>query len=166
MYKFYSTADMLQQYEESGWHRKNNGRGFSLELPPELGTGYMEIWGDPASHCCIDSNMVLNREMVERYYYTERGLKITFIEDMTGSYYQSKDTSEEALFGTFCTVCNLPRPWFHRYPAGTKQKCFSIVICESFLNNTGIIIPSDDWDRAAYIINGRNNKYPELAALC
>ncbi len=166
MYKFYGTADMLQKYEESGWHRVNNGRGFRLTLPEELGRGYMEVWGDPESHCFIDSDMVIEKEMVERYYYTKRGLKVTFIEDMTGTYYQNKAQAGEARFGTFCTVCNMPQPWFHRSPAGTVQKCSSILVHESFLTKIGFAVPPNGWDRAAYIINGRDNRYPELAAIC
>lgn len=166
MHKFSSTADMLQQTLDWGWEKIETGRGYRMVPPPDAGEGYIEVWGDPESHCYVDSDVVFYAEQLERYYFSDRGLKVTFSEDATMSYYQKRAEITEARFGTYCYVNNVPQPWFKRWPAGFRQKCSTIMVLEKFFTDAGMAVPEDDWDRAAHVINGQEGVYPELAAIC
>lgn len=168
MYKFYSTEDMLQKYEAGDWEKIDNARGYTLVPASKIASGSIEVWGNPETHCFIISDITLKQDMMERYYYTERSFKVTFIEDMTALYYQNKAEVGQPRFGAFCWVNNLynPRPWFHRYPSGTRQKCFSIIVNDRFFSEAGMHVSTDKWDSSALKINGSDKVYPELAALC
>ncbi len=166
MERFYSTADMLGQYERGGWTRAGTPRGFTLTPPEEIATGHVSVWGDPGTHCFIDSDVTFHRDLMERYYYTERSFQITFVEDMTLTYYQSRSEARDARFGVYCHVNNRPAPWYKRFPAGAAQRCSSVVVTESFFSRAGIPMPDDVWDRAALAVNRRELSLPLLAEVC
>jgi AraC-like DNA-binding protein len=157
---------MLQQYEQQGWRKTKTGRGFMLEPPAKIAEGLMIVWGDPQSHCFIDSDVIFHLPLVERYYYQQKGIKISFIEDMTGTYYQNKAEVSQADEGLHCYINNIPKPWFHRYPAETRQKVYSLVITESFFSDFRMPLPDNGWDRMAKVINNRKTFIPALAVAC
>jgi AraC-like DNA-binding protein len=163
---FSSTSDMLQQYELQGWKKTKTGRGFILDPPPEIAEGLVIVWGDPQSHCFIDSDVIFHLPLMERYYFQQKSIKISFIEDMTGTYYQNKAEVSQADAGLHCYINNIPKPWFHRYPADTRQKVDSLVITESFLSDFSLPLPHNGWDRLARFINNRKIFIPALTVLC
>jgi AraC-like DNA-binding protein len=85
---------------------------------------------------------------------------------MTGTYYQNKAELSQAHEGLFCAVNNIPKPWFHRYPAETRQKVYSIMITESFFSGFRLALPHNGWDRLARFINTRKTFIPALAVVC
>jgi len=163
---FYSTADMLEQMENKGWLRHSSGRGFRLIPPPEVASGFMEIWGDPNSHCFIQADIIFHVEQMERYYFRTRGIQITFIEEMALTYYQNKMATESSRFGTYCNVNNHPRPWYKHFQANSIQKGQTLVVTEDFFKQAGILITDDQWNQAASFINNRNISMPALAGIC
>jgi AraC-like DNA-binding protein len=164
--RFSSTADMLRQYEQQGWKKTKTGRGFTLEPPAKIAEGLVLVWGDPQSHCFIDSDIIFHIPLMERYYFQQKGIQISFIDDMTGTYYQSKAELSQAHEGLFCAVNNIPKPWFHRYPAEARQKVYSIIITESFFSDFRLSLPHNGWDRLARFINNQKTFIPALAVLC
>lgn len=164
--RFYSTADMLTQYEQKGWEKTLMPRGFSLCPPDDVATGYINVWGNPETLYFMESDISFNKDLMERYYYTERGFQITFVEDMTVTYYEKKAQMNSAKFGIFCHVSYRPRPWYKRFHAGTNQKGSTIVILESFLTNAGLQVTDEIWERAAATINQREVPLPVLAQIC
>ena len=166
MDRFYSIADMLNQYVQKGWTQTDTPRGFSLYPPSEIASGYINVWGTPDTHCFIESDVTFHVDLMERYYYTERGFQITFIENMTLTYYQSKTETQGARFGVYCYVNNRPQPWYKRFPAGATQKVSTIAITETFLAKAGLSLSNEAWDRAAMNINNGEISLPSLAQVC
>ena len=166
LYRFYSTADMLNQYVEQGWQKTLLPRGFSLSPPGSVASGYINVWGDPAALYFMESDITFQADLMERYYYTDRGFQITFVEDMTVTYYQNKSQMNSAKFGVFCHVANRSRPWYKRFHAGTTQKGTTIAIIEPFLVSAGLALPDEAWERAAMAINQREVSLPALAQIC
>jgi AraC-like DNA-binding protein len=166
MYLFSSTADMLQQYEQQGWKKTKTGRGFTLEPSAKIAEGLVIVWGDPQSHCFIDSDVIFHLPLVERYYFQQKDIKISFIEDMTGTYYQNTAEVSQADAGLHCYINNIPKPWFHRYPAETRQKVYSLIITESFFSGLSFSLPHNGWDRLARVINNRKTFIPALTVAC
>jgi AraC-like DNA-binding protein len=164
--RFFSTVDTLQQYEQQGWKKTKTGRGFTLEPPAKIADGLITVWGDPQSHCFIDSNVIYHLPLMERHYYQQKGIQISVIDDMTATFYLSKAKTLQADVGLFCYVNNIPKPWFHRYPAETRQKAYSIMIAESFFSDFGLLLPHNGWDRLARFINTRKTFIPALAVVC
>ncbi len=163
---FYSTADMLTQYMEKGWKRTPTPRGFSLSPPIEVASGYINVWGNPETLYFMDSDITFHTDLMERYYYTERGFQITFVEEMTVTYYQNKAQTSSAKFGIYCHVANRPHPWYKRFQAGTTQKGSTIAITETFLTKAGLVVSDENWDRAAMVINQGEVSLPSLAQIC
>jgi AraC-like DNA-binding protein len=157
---------MLDHYEALGWRRTGTTYGFRLEPPPTEATGSMEIWGDPATHAFIDSDVVFRRELVERFYYRERGVQMSFVDEMNARYYQTKNEANSARPGMYVYVNNLPRPWFKRFPAGYRQRVCTILVMESFFATVGLSYSDEEWDRAAVSINNNAVPFPEVALRC
>lgn len=163
---FYSFVDMLRQYELEGWKRAGTKYGFRLFPPASFGTGSIEVWGDPKTHSFIDSDVVFHTELVERYYYRERGIQMSFIDDMNVTYYRKKSEKAFAIPGMYVYVNNVPRPWFKRFLPGYVQKVSTILVMESFFCSVGLHYADEDWDRAAIAINNNDLPFPEIALLC
>ncbi len=166
MDRFYSTADMLTQYTQKGWEKKRTPRGYSLCPPNDVATGLIHVWGNPETLYFMDSDITFHTDLMERYYFTERGFQITFVEDMTVTYYQDKAQTNYAKFGLFCYVSHRSRPWYKRFHAGTTQKGATIGIMESFLTSAGLTLPDEVWERAAMAINRRDIALPALTQIC
>lgn len=163
---FYSTADMLTQYAEKGWKKELIPHGFSLCPPNDVASGYINVWGSPESLYFMESDITFKTDLVERYYYTKRGFQITFVEDMTVTYYQNKSQMNSAKFGIYCHVSNRPRPWYKRFYAGTTQKGSTIAVMETFLESAGLALAEETWERAAMAINQCEVSLPSLAQIC
>jgi AraC-like DNA-binding protein len=157
---------MLHQYEQQEWKKIKTGRGFTLEPPTKIAEGMVVVWGDPQSHCFIDSDIIFHIPLMERYYFQQKGIQISFINDMTGTYYQNKAELSQAHTGLFCAVNNIPKPWFHRYPAEVRQKVYSVMITESFFSDFRLSLPHNGWDRLARFINNRKIFIPALMVVC
>ena len=166
MDRFSSTADMLQQYEQQGWKKTKTGRGFTLEPSAKIAEGLITVWGDPQSHCFIDSDVIFHVPLLERHYYQQKGIQISVIDDMTVTYYLNKAEASQADAGLLCYANNIPKPWFHRYPAETRQKVYSIIITESFFSGFRLSLPHDGWDRMARVLNNRKTFIPALTVVC
>ena len=166
MDRFFSTADMLAQYEQRGWTKNRCGYGFSLTPPAETAVGRIVVWGRPDSLCFISTDLVFCNPLMERYYYSEKSIQISFVDDMTATYYQNRSESHEARIGLYCYVNNLPKPWFKRFPADTRQKVNTLLITEKFLNRYQLPLPHDGWDRLARALNGKEISIPALAFVC
>lgn len=166
MDRFYSTADMLNQYVEKGWKKTIIPKGGSYSPPDELASGYINVWGDPEILYYMESDITFHTDLMERYYFTERGFQITFAEDMTVTYYQNKAQKHSAQFGVFCHVNAKPRPWYKRFPAGTTQKGATLAITEAFLIKAGLSVSDESWERAAMVINHGDMSLPTLVQIC
>ena len=166
MERFYSTSDMLNQYIEKGWTKPPVSRGYCLNPSCDLASGYINVWGDTETLFFMDADITFHTDLMERYYYTERVFQITFIEDMTVTYYQNKSQANSAKFGIYCHVGNRPRPWYKRFHAGTTQKGSTIAINERFLAKAGLGISDETWDRVAMVINHGDVSLPSLAQIC
>lgn len=164
---FSSVSDMLHQLEaRQGWKKLVTPRGFALIPPETVGVGRTSVWGDPDSHCFLDSDVRFCAPLMERHYYQQRSIQISFIDTMNMTYYQSRAEAEQARAGLFCYVNNVPLPWFHRYEAGAIQKSQSIVIGEKFLEDNNISLPGNGWDRLAGALNKRQVFIPALSIAC
>ena len=164
---FVSVSDMLDQLENrQKWNKVMTSRGFDLIPPDSVGTGRTMVWGEPESHCFLESDIKFHMPLMERHYYHEKSIQISFIDDMDMSYYQNKDELEKARPGLFCYVNNVPMPWFHRYAAGSVQKSHAIVIGENFLLANNISLPNNGWDRLAAAVNKRRVFIPALSVAC
>ena len=166
MDRFYSTADMLTQYEEKGWKKTLTPRGFSLCPPNDVASGYINVWGTPETLYFMESDITFKTDLMERYYYSQRGFQITFVEDMTVTYYEKKAWMNSAKFGVFCHVSNRPRPWYKRFLAGTTQKGTTIAIMDTLLVNAGLALTDEAWDQIAIAINQHEISLPSLAQIC
>ena|GEM_PF-746063 len=164
--RFYSTADMLTQYAKKGWEKTLIPRGFSLCPPSDIASGFINVWGNPETLYFMESDITFKTDLMERYYYSERCFQITFVEDMTVTYYEKKAWMNSAKFGLFCHVGNRPRPWYKRFLAGTNQKGTTIAIMDTFLVNAGLALTDEVWDQAAIAINQHEISLPSLAHIC
>ncbi|WP_312279419.1 hypothetical protein [Oscillibacter sp.] len=163
---FYSVSDMLRQYEAYGWKRTGIRYGSCFEPPVEVVSGHIQAWGNPEACCFIDTDIVFHANLMERYYYQAKSIQITFVEDMALSYYQKKTERNEARFGVFCYVNNLPRPWYKRFSSGEVQKASTIYITDQFLEGTGAVFSDNFWNRTAHAVNNRDVSLPLLADIC
>ncbi|MFT3982860.1 MAG: AraC family transcriptional regulator [Lachnospiraceae bacterium] len=82
------------------------------------------------------------------------------------SYYQKKTERNEARFGVFCYVNNLPRPWYKRFSSGEAQKASTVYITDQFLECTGAVFTDFLWNRTAHAVNNREVSLPLLADIC
>ncbi len=161
-----SIAQMYDSLAENGWKKSKISKGFILNPLPEIATGSISVLGDPRIACFIDSDVVFHIPIMEMCCSEERGIQITFVEDMNVEYYKSENEIENARFGIFCYVNNTPIPWFKHFPAGTVQRGCSIIVTESFFHEANIMMPEDGWNRAARSINQREFSLPALATIC
>lgn len=166
MQYFYSVSDMLRQYEACGWKRTSIRYGCSLEPPKDVASGHIQVWGDPEACCFIDTDIVFHTDLMERYYYQAKSIQITFIKDMALSYYQKRPERDEARFGVFCYVNNLPRPWYKRFSSGETQKASTVYITGQFLECTGAVFTDFLWNRTAHVVNNKEVSLPLLADIC
>ena len=166
MDRFYSTADMLDQYMQKGWKKTLIPRGFSLCPPDDVATGTIRVWGNPEMLYFMQSDITFQTDLMERYHYTQRGFQITFVKNMTVSYYEKKEQMHSAKFGIFCHVSCQPRPWYKRFQAGATQKGATLVIMEAFLEHSGLMLTDETWEQAAAAINQHEVSLPVLAQIC
>ena len=92
MDSFTSTADMYEQMgTKQKWERQNTAYGFTLIPPSDFGAGYSSVWGNLETHYFIMSEVEFFVPLIERYYFKQKGIKISMIETMTASYYKEKN---------------------------------------------------------------------------
>lgn len=152
MESYTSTADMLSQMQtRQNWVRQNTDYGYILTPPPHMAKGQSVIWGNPESCCFFNTDIVLRTALLERYYYKQKCIQVTLVEDIDLEYYQRKAEIYEPNTGIFCSVNHIPQPWFQRLPAGARQKAISVVMTEQFFTEQNIVLPSNGWDRIAEI---------------
>lgn len=156
MESYTSTADMLCQMQtRQNWVKQDTDYGYILTPPPHMAEGQAIVWGNPESCCFFNTDIVLRTALLERYYYKQKCIQVTLVEDINLEYYQSKAEIYEPNTGIFCAVNNIPQPWFQRLPAGARQKAISVVMTERFFTEQNIILPSNGWDRIATEVSGK-----------
>ena len=156
MESYTSTADMLFQMQtKQNWTRQNTDYGYILIPPPHMAEGQAVIWGNPESYCFFNTDILLRAALLERYYYKQKWIQVTLVEDINLEYYQSKAEIYEPNAGLFCAINNIPQPWFQRLPAGAKQRAVSVVMTEQFFAEQNIVLPPNGWDRIATEIRGK-----------
>lgn len=167
MHTFRTFDDITDQLLADGWSCVEEGYGVIYTAPGDTATGSMKVWGDTRTHCFIDSEAVFHEEQIERYCFKERGIQMTYVDDMSGVYYKSRTDMAAASSGVFSYVCTQPQAsWFKRFHAGYTQKALTIRINEAFFPSVGIDVPDEVWDLAANVINGNNVSFPEVGLIC
>ncbi|MDO4754064.1 MAG: AraC family transcriptional regulator [Bacillota bacterium] len=156
MENYTSTADMLFQMQtRQNWKRENTDYGYILTPPPHLAQGRCIVWGNPESCCFFNTDIVLRTALLERYYYKQKCIQVTFVDDVKLEYYQSRTEIHEPKNGLFCAVNNIPQPWFQRFPAGTRQKAVSVIMTQRFFEEQNMVMPTNVWDRIATETRGK-----------
>lgn len=163
---YYKFEQIFENLIQNGWHKTITKKGLLFTSSENDATGYMAVYGDINKACFLDADVTFNAPVMEMLYFKERGIQITLVEDMDVTYYHDKSDIENARFGIFCYVNNVPMPWFKIYPKGTKQCALTIRITESFFEEVNISMTHSSWDQLGQIINQRKITVPGLAYIC
>ncbi len=162
---YHSLSFMLDELSKNGWKKEIVPRGFTLIPDENIGAGQITIWGDPAKLCFIDMDIIYNTPQFMVNYSKERGIQITFSEQIDMMFYKDESGIETGYFGNFIYINNVCIPWFKRYPIGKRTKALTLMISEDFLKEENILLSEEDWNRFARGVNGRNTSLPTLTSI-
>ena len=162
--KFYhSTSYMLEEMSKNGWIKEDISRGYILSPEINVGQGHIIVWGDSKKLCLINSQYTLSSPLYVCNYCKERGIQMTFIENVEAEFYKDKDDIQKSMFGTFFSVNNICTYWFKNYPANKELSATMLLITESFLVENGISLTDEQWNNLARAINLKTVSMPSIA---
>lgn len=162
--------DVLEQYwaecQAYGFICRETPRGLRFDLPPHLGRGGFEVWGDPGTVMAYKMDYVLTRQWVIFEYIREKYLDFGILSTGDINFYQKRTALYPIEAGLNCFV-NYPfLAGYKKAAPGIRLNGMGVLYREKFFSTLPFSLGEDFWESAASVLNPGPIICPPITLIC
>lgn len=155
-----------EECEAYGFIRKETPRGLRFDLPPHLGEGGFEIWGDTTTVMVYKIDCVLRKQWVVFEYVKEKYLDFGVLNTGDINFYQKRTELFPIEAGLNCFV-NYPfLAGYKKAAPGVRLNGMGLMYRENFFDTLPFALPEDFWESAASVLNPVPIVFPPITLIC
>lgn len=155
-----------QDCEDFGFLRSGIPGGLRFSLPPRLGEGGFEIWGDPSSAMACVTDLTLHKPCVLFEHTHEKYLEFGQLYAGDLSYYKKRSETFPVECGLNYLVNCPSLSGYKRMEPGIRLISVGISYRERFFDTLPFQLPEDFWETAAGVLNPDPVVLPPVTLIC
>lgn len=155
--------DFCEQY---GLTREDSPGKITFRVPPGMGSGGFEIWGNPKTVIAYVTDLTLNSPWTVLEHTREKYLRLSQFYSGEMSFYKKRNDIYPIKHGLNCLVNDPPVSGYRRIDPDTRLRSTGLLYREDFFTQSSVTLPEDYWEMAAGILRPGLVSLPQISLIC
>lgn len=161
-----SIEDYWNSCERYGLTRELSPGKMTFRVPPGMGDGGFEVWGDTKIVMAYVCDLTLNTPWIGLEHTEEKYLKLSQFYSGKVSFYKRRNEIDPVNYGLNCLVNYPPLSRYRRIHPETRLICAGLLYREDFFARLPFALPGDFWEAAAGTLKPGLITMPKISLLC
>lgn len=162
----YTIEEYWSNCEKYGMVREYFPGKMTFRLPPELGEGGFEIWGDRKTAMACLTDLTLHKPWVVFEHTGEKYLEFGQFYSGEVNFYKKRSEIYPVDHGLNYLVNYPPLSGYKKIEPGIRLINIGLFYREEFFNNLPYDLPADFWETAAMVLNPDLITFPQISLIC
>ena len=162
----YTIEDYWNHCERYGFVREYSPGKMTFRLPPEIGVGGFEIWGNSKTAMVCLTDLTLHKPWVIFEHTGEKYLEFGQFYNGEVNYYKKRSEIYPIDHGLNYLVNYPPLSGYKKIESGIRLINIGLFYREEFFDNLPYELPVDFWETAAVVLNPDLITLPQISLIC